>query len=215
MKKLLSLALTLAMLCCMATTTFAAKTTVVGPGDGVTDWPADLEDSTYKIDVQVNTNDVVHKYAVDVEYDATAVSIAGDTLTWNVNTMKYDITPGLGAAGNTSAPIEKEVTVINRSDRSIYAKMTIVPTYGDAPYTASATDEDGDQEIVKATAGVSGIDLGNGSGNGKEATGVFNIVLTPDNVWSDVAAYLAGVTNEEIVTIATATLVISNQTINN
>ena len=195
MKKILSLALALAMLCCMATTASAAR--IVGGSEGVTTFtPAD--GGTHVVQIDVTTNSVVHKYAVDVEYTASAVAIGGDTLTWNVNTFTYDVTPGVG--GDKTDPITKEITVKNYSDMPVNVATTAIKNFDAAPFTLDVTN--GNIQVAKATAASGGTP---GSATPKTIT----VKLTPNTTWGAVAAYLAGQTDETTITIAQATLQIS------
>lgn len=195
MKKLISLALTLAMLCCMATTASAAR--VVGDPNGVESFdPA--SGGTHVVQIDVTTNSVQHRYAVDVEYTASAVEIGGDTLTWNVNTFTYDVTPGVG--GDKTDPINKEITVKNYSDMPVKVATTANKNYPDAPFDLTVTNDN--IEIAKATAT-------SGGTFGSATPETITVKLTPNTTWGAVAAYLAGQTDETTITIAQATLQIS------
>ena len=92
MKKIFAILLTVAML----TTVLAVSVSVagvmydgvVGGNDGVLTFDPT---ATPGHDLNVKVSDVTHKYAVDVLFSLDDLTIGG-TITWNVNTMKYEVT---------------------------------------------------------------------------------------------------------------------------
>ena len=133
MKKIISLALSLSMLACMATNAFATTTTTSIVGAATTNNPVTNQvhendslangvssftpaGNSYDVPISVSANETNHRYAVDVEYDDTPLNIAGSTMTWDVNTMTYKTTTN-GEGG--SASLTKTITIKNRSDLGV------------------------------------------------------------------------------------------------
>ena len=85
MKKTLAFILVCALLVSAFTlTAFADK--IVGGADGVTDIPVNETSGS----VNVKVDKVIHKYAADLTY--TDAVYALPTMTWNVNTLMYEVT---------------------------------------------------------------------------------------------------------------------------
>ncbi len=179
MKKIFAILLTVAML----TTVLAVSVSVagvvydgvVGGNDGVTTFDPT---TTPGHDLNVKVSDVTHKYAVDVQFNLTDLTIGG-TITWNVNTMKYDV------AGTTLTNQTRTVTVSNRSDLPVYAFATVTDYDAGDGITVAAEKNSATNKLTieKATAGI-------GGANGFSTKGDLTINVTSDN-WNEVAEYYA------------------------
>ena len=217
MKKIISLALTLSMLACMATSAFAATTTdhVVGTrgdhatgtvqesiGDGVYPFATTPgADTEYEIQIAVSAGTIQHKYAVDITYTPVNMSITGGTLTWDVNKLEY---VSDGATGLADL-IGQEIVITNYSDLSVYVDPQI--TDNDAndfiavSYNAGTQIGDAKTEVGKATVGQK-----------TEKKIVYDIKVEAGHQWEEVAEYYAGKFNSTGTTeavAATLTVVIS------
>lgn len=137
MKKVISLALTLAMLCCMATTAFAANNKhIVGEhgksgtvADGAS--TANFNNPDVEVAITVTTGDVESRYAVDIDYDTMSLNIDGADLVWDVNKLDYVAADG---STTTDEPEEKEwfsATVTNYSDNAVFVTATVTDSYDD------------------------------------------------------------------------------------
>lgn len=174
MKKFLSLMLAGLMSASLFVVGAAAET-VVGATHGV----ASFEDTNKGSDINVKVEDVTHKYAVDLTFNFTDLTIGG--LVWNVDTLRYDF-----ADGKELTDSEQTITVTNRSDKPVYAYGTV--TDGDAnDYVTVAMkadvagkDTDNRLEVAKAIAGQAA------NGTAKEGTLTVSISSTK---WADVASY--------------------------
>lgn len=127
MKKLISLALTLAILASLAISVSAAETDHAvgkrGETNTVEDGVANFTSSKqYVMDIKVNTGDVQSRYAVDVEYDVMSLTISGSNMIWNVNTLEYDV-----ATDDATTPTDTwfGVTVKNYSDKPVVVEAAI------------------------------------------------------------------------------------------
>ena len=197
MKRILAIIISVAMIAAMlAVSVSAAKE--VGGDDGVTDFDPT---TTTGQDLNVKVTNITHKYAVDLVYTLDDLVIGG-AITWNVNTMKYDV------GGNTLKNDTRKVDVINRSDLPVYAYATISNTDDADHITVTAANSAGNKlTVAKATAGV-------GEDNGTPTVGELVINLTSDN-WNAVAEYYAAKRlaseNQDTATfrIATVTVTIS------
>ncbi len=179
MKKIFAILLTVAML----TTVLAVSVSgagvmydgVVGGNDGVLTFDPT---TTPEENLNVKVSDVTHKYAVDVVFSLDDLTIGG-TITWNVNTMKYEV------AGATLRDTTRTVTVSNRSDLPVYAFATVTDQDAADGITVTAEKDSATNKltIAKATAGV-------GGANGTPTTGVLTINVTSVN-WNEVAEYYA------------------------
>lgn len=194
MKKLLAIIITVAMLATMlAVSVSAAKE--VGGDDGVTTFdPATVGGQ----DINVKVTEITHKYAVDVTFSLSDLTIG--SITWNVNTMKYDVT------GSTLADATQTIEVSNRSDLPVYAYAEISNTSGDDGISVTADKNSAANRltVAKATAGTS-------TANGTATEGNINISITSTD-WNSVAAYYVAKmaeTNTKSYRIATVTVVIS------
>lgn len=198
MKKIISLALSLSMLACMATNAFAAAHTIGGE-NGVDSLGANGSDSSdYLVKITVSAGDVKHKYAVDVEYTQLDLSITGDTLTWDVNNLEYVSSGATGLEDKTG----NTITIINYSDLPV----AITPTL---------KDEDGNDGIkisynsvseIKQADQIEAADIG----QEKSKTIIYDITLEDGWEWSQVANYYASLFKNQSLTEKTAASVSIN-----
>lgn len=198
MKKILAIILAVAMLTAMLAVSVSAEQEV-GGADGVTTFEPTTPTGE---DLNVKVTEITHKYAVDLVYSLSDLTIDGN-ITWNVNTMKYEV------GGNTLENTTRKVKVNNRSDLPVYAYATITNTNDADGITVAAVNNSAQNKltVAKATAG-------SGSQNGTSTVGELVINLTSDN-WNAVAEYYAAQRlasqNQETDTfrIATVTVTIS------
>ena len=196
MKKFLSLILAVFMIASVFAVNVSAET-VVGNTDGVNTFDPT---TTGGQSINVKVEDVTHKYAVDVTFSLEDLTLGG-TITWNVNTMKYDI------ADTTAANTSRTITVSNRSDLPVYAYATMTDTDAGDSITVSA---DKDSAINKLT--VEKATSGTGSSNGTATEGNIIISITSTD-WESVATYYGNKRLEDMgrdtFTIANVTVTIS------
>ena len=196
MKKFLSLILAVFMIASVFAVNVSAET-VVGNTDGVNTFDPT---TTGGQSINVKVEDVTHKYAVDVTFSLEDLTLGG-TITWNVNTMKYDI------ADTTAANTSRTITVSNRSDLPVYAYATMKDTDAGDSITVSA---DKDSTINKLT--VEKATPGTGSSNGTATEGNIIISITSTD-WESVATYYGNKRLEDMgrdtFTIANVTVTIS------
>lgn len=174
MKKFLSLILAVFMIASVFAVNVSAET-VVGNTDGVNTFDPT---TTGGQSINVKVEDVTHKYAVDVTFSLEDLTLGG-TITWNVNTMKYDI------ADTTAANTSRTIAVSNRSDLPVYAFATVTDQDADDGITVAAEK---DSDTNKLTIGKANV--GTAAANGTPTTGVLTINVTSDN-WNAVAEYYA------------------------
>lgn len=175
MKKFLSLMLAGLMSASLFVVGASAER-VVGGTDGAV---GTFDDTNKGSNINVKVENVTHKYAVDLTFNFTDLTIGG--LVWNVDTLRYDF-----ADGKALTDSEQTITVTNRSDKPVYAYGTV--TDGDAnDYVTVAMkadvagkDTDNRLEVAKATAGQAA------NGTAKEGTLTVSISSTK---WADVASY--------------------------
>ena len=174
MKKILAIILAVAMLAAMLAVSVSAEQEV-GGADGVTTFDPTTPTGE---DLNVKVTEITHKYAVDLIYSLSDLTIDG-AITWNVNTMKYEV------GGNTLEDTTRKVKVNNRSDLPVYAYATITNTNAADGITVAAVNKDAMTKltVAKATAG-------SGVQNGTSTVGELVINLTSDN-WNAVAEYYA------------------------
>ena len=112
MKKLLSLALAVLMLCTLFTVNTFAENVVIGGTGGVTveDFTATDRDVTGTVSVKVTT--VTHKYSVDITYSNMDYTLP--SLTWDPSALKY-------VAGTYDFDDKVTITLQNHSDLPVYA----------------------------------------------------------------------------------------------
>lgn len=174
MKKILAIILSVAMIATMlAVSVSAAKE--VGGDNGVESFDPT---TTGGQDINVKVTEITHKYAVDVTFGLSDLTIGG-SITWNVNDMKYDV------EGTTLADATQTIEVSNRSDLPVYAYATVTEADADDGITVTA-DKNSDTnklEVAKATAG-------SGATNGTATSAEINISITSAN-WNTVAEYYA------------------------
>ena len=196
MKKILSLILAVFMIASVFAVNVSAET-VVGNTDGVNTFDPT---TTGGQSINVKVEDVTHKYAVDVPFSLEDLTLGG-TITWNVNTMKYDI------ADTTAVNTSRTITVSNRSDLPVYAYATMTDTDAGDSITVSA---DKDSAINKLT--VEKATPGTGSSNGTATEGNIIISITSTD-WESVATYYGNKRLEDMgrdtFTIANVTVTIS------
>lgn len=198
MKKILAIILAVAMLTAMLAVSVSAEQEI-GGADGVTTFDPTTPTGE---DLNVKVTEITHKYAVDLIYSLSDLTIDG-AITWNVNTMKYEV------GGNTLENTERKVKVNNRSDLPVYAYATITNTNDADGITVAAVNNSAQNKltVAKATAG-------SGSQNGTSTVEELVIKLTSDN-WNAVAEYYAAarLASENQATdkfrIATVTVTIS------
>lgn len=174
MKKILAIILAVAMLTAMLAVSVSAEQEV-GGADGVTTFEPTTPTGE---DLNVKVTEITHKYAVDLVYSLSDLTIDGN-ITWNVNTMKYEV------GGNTLENTTRKVKVNNRSDLPVYAYATITNTNDADGITVAAVNNSSQNKLTvdKATAGTGGND-------GTLTVGELVINLTSDN-WNAVAEYYA------------------------
>lgn len=219
MKKLISYALTLSMLVCMATTAFAVKDQVVGDNDGWSpeEWTANA-DTSYNVDIKVTTGGINHRYAVDLEYEEVVMSISGGSLTWNVNTLKYDV---VGSdAGLADTPFS--VSVTNRSDNPVYVSAKIENDLDDGinvstTKTVTSEGENGQQvESQEAFDLSTPVAVESAAPTGTNVEGEakilnFNLYVSSAD-WDAVAEhYGPKLSADEEITVATCTITIAKE----
>ena len=155
MKRLLSLALAVLMLCTLFTVNaFAATETVIGgPRDNEAtgeDGVTDFADHASEGDVSVKVTTVTHKYSVDITYSDMEYTLP--SLTWDPSELEY-------VAGTSDFDDKVTITLQNYSDLPVYATATFAYDSGynqtkgfgfafDATYT--------NVEIGAATIGAAG-----------------------------------------------------------
>lgn len=174
MKKILAVVLAVAMLATILAVSAGAEQEV-GGANGVTTFEPTTPTGE---DLNVKVTEITHKYAVDLIYSLSDLTIDGN-ITWNVNTMKYEV------GGNTLEDTTRKVKVNNRSDLPVYAYATISNTNNADGIKVEAVNKDAATKltVAKATAGT-------GTNNGKSTVGELVINLTSDN-WNAVAEYYA------------------------
>lgn len=174
MKKILAVVLAVAMFATILAVSAGAEQEI-GGADGVTNFEPTTPTGE---DLNVKVTEITHKYAVDLIYSLTDLTIDGN-ITWNVNKMKYEV------GGNTLEDTTRKVKVNNRSDLPVYAYATISNTNNADGITVAAVNKDETTKltVAKATAGTGGND-------GTSTVGELVINLTSDN-WNAVAEYYA------------------------
>lgn len=201
MKKILAIILTVAMAATMlALSVSAAKE--VGGNDGVLEENFNSTDSGKDLNIQVI--DVTHKYAVDVTFNISDLTIGGN-ITWDVNNMAYVV------SGTTLAKTEQTIDVSNRSDLPVYAFATVTKTNTDDHLAVTADKNSADNKLTveKAAPKASGADKGTAT------TGTITITIdkASDSTWNNVAEYYAAKrlasTDQAIATFKIATITVT------
>ena len=199
MKKFLSLMLAGLMSASLFVVGASAER-VVGETDGVVDFtPVENKDNNINVKVEA----VTHKYAVDLTFDFTDLTIGN--LEWNVDTMRYVTVKGEELKNTT-----REITVSNRSDLPIQAYATVSFAADKAPDLTIGMTGSGDSEGNKLT--VSAANKGQGEANGTPNTGTLTVSISSAK-WANVANYYGQkvADNPEVTTfkIAAVTVIIS------
>lgn len=201
MKKILAIILTVAMAATMlALSVSAAKE--VGGNDGVLEENFNSTDSGKDLNIQVT--EVTHKYAVDVTFNISDLTIDGN-ITWDVNNMAYVV------SGTTLAKTEQTIDVSNRSDLPVYAFATVTKTNTDDHLAVTADKNSADNKLTveKAAPKASGADKGTAT------TGTITITIdkASDSTWNNVAEYYAAKrlasTNQATATFKIATITVT------
>ena len=180
MKKFFAIIIAVAMLATVLAVSVSATGLtydgLVGGKEGVLTF--DPTTTTPGADLNVKVSDVTHKYAVDVQFNITDLTIGG-TITWNVETMKYDVKK------TDLVDTTRTVTVYNRSDLPVYAFATVTDENAiDGITVAAATySETNKLTIAKATAGTA-------AAHGIHGIGELTINVTSGD-WNAVAEYYA------------------------
>ena len=195
MKRILAIIISVAMIATMLAVSVSAVKEVGGE-DGVETFEPQTPPGQ---DINVTVHEVTHRYAVDIVYGVQDLEIGG-TITWNVNTMKYDVNGH--ALGNTT----RDFKVQNRSDLPVCAYATISNTnpLDGIEIAADKNSADNKLTVAKATAGY-------GDATGQSTQGTITVSLTSDD-WNAVAVYYAAQasnTNTDTFRIATVTVTIT------
>ena len=179
MKKLLALALTLALISALTISSFAADL-VLGDQTGV----PSFDSTTFNnlVDITVTAGQVQSRYAVDVVFETFSIAVTGSELTWNVNTLQYDNT---AAAGDDLDIVDRPITIYNRSDKPIDVSATCV----------DSDDEDGVTIAINGTSEntaftVDAARVGTEAVDSRRGVNSFTVSVTSDD-WNDVANYYA------------------------
>ncbi len=209
MKKLLSLALILALVATLTTSVFADTTRVVGKTgetpayeNGVTYGDFEANVPTVNVGVYVTSGAYESRYAVDIEYSEIKFDVAASNMVWDVTTMKYVVK---NSGSTLTKPGDQTITVKNYSDQSVYMSAAVTPATGldDSPMKV---DVDCPAVVGKATAG-------SGSTNGTVTTEEITISVNLKNstdTWNDVANYFATrLSGTATLQVATVTITIS------
>lgn len=201
MKKILAIILTVAMAATMlALSVSAAKE--VGGNDGVLEKNFNSTDSGKDLNIQVT--EVTHKYAVDVTFNISDLTIGGN-ITWNVNNMEYVVND------TTLNKTEQTIDVSNRSDLPVYAFATVTKTNTDDHLAVTADKNSATNKLTveKATPKASGADKGTAT------TGTIKITIdtASGSTWDNVAEYYAAKrlasTDQAIATFKIATITVT------
>lgn len=197
MKKLLAVVLAVVMLATILAVSVSAES-VLGSNTGVLPEGFTSETAPGQ-DLNVKVSDVTHKYAVDIIFSATTLTLGG-SITWNVETMQYDVTDSALTGDQTST-----VNISNRSDLPVhaYAAVTDAETADNITFT-SAYDSDTKKLTIKK------------SEVGKPTVGSIDITVKSED-WNVAAAHYAAKrlasTNQATDTfkIATVTVTITKE----
>nr|DAG45168.1 MAG TPA: hypothetical protein [Caudoviricetes sp.] len=177
MKRILAIIISVAMIATMLAVSVSAES-ILGSNTGVLPENFTTE-TTPGENLNVKVSDVTHKYAVDVVFSLDDLTIGG-TITWNVNTMKYEV------ANTTLEDTTRTVTVSNRSDLPVYAFATVTDQDANDGITVAAEKNSDTNKLTIGKANV-----GTAVANGTPTTGVLTINVTSGD-WGAVAEYYAG-----------------------
>ena len=175
MKKLLAVLLTMAMLVTMLAFGASAEKEV-GGDNGVESFDPTTSDGQ---DLNVKVTEVTHKYAVDVTFGITDLTING--FTWNVNTMRYDVD------SDQLKDTTQTISVSNRSDRPVYAYASVAMVDNQCGISISA-DKDNSPEKGKLTIEAANAGTSGKNGTAKDANIEIAIAATD---WTLVGEYYA------------------------
>lgn len=177
MKKILAVVLAVAMLATILAVSAGADS-VIGSSTGVLPENFTTSETTPGENLNVKVSEVTHKYAVDVVFSFTELTIGG-TITWNVDTKKYDV------AGTTLSDQTRTVTVSNHSDLPVYAFATVTDQETDDGITVTAEKDSATNRLTigRATAGTA-------VANGTPTQGDLTINVKSGD-WGAVAEYYA------------------------
>lgn len=153
MKKILSLLLAGLMTASLFAVGASADTTetivVGGPSkaDGVLEDNFNANNNSNSGEINVKVDKITHKYAVDMTFDFSDLTIGN--IEWDVENMKY-----VKADGNTLADSDRTITISNRSDLPVNAKVAVSEDTANDFVTVDVetTYKDKTTKIEKATA---------------------------------------------------------------
>ena len=195
MKKILAIILSVAMIATMLALSVSAVNVVGGDtGYGVPDF-SPTTGGSQNLNVQVSS--VKHRYAVDVEYDTTAL-VLGGTIEWNAENMEYVV-------GEANLENEtRSINVFNRSDLSVYAYATVTDTDAADGITATTTNNNFATKLTieKATPKTAG------QAKGTSGKGTIVIAVESDD-WNAVAKYYASKVTDTTNTFTYATYTVT------
>lgn len=199
MKKILAVVLAVAMLATILAVSAGADS-VIGSSTGVLPENFTTSETTPGENLNVKVSEVTHKYAVDVVFSFTELTIGG-TITWNVDTKKYDV------AGTTLSNQTRTVTVSNHSDLPVYAFATVTDQDAGDGITVEAEKDSATNRLTigRATAGTA-------VANGTPTQGDLTINVKSGD-WGAVAEYYAAKrlnsTNQATATFTVATVTVT------
>ena len=129
MKKLISIILSIALVACMFGMTVGAVDYTVdgdkgqigsfGGGNGIADGKNanEFPDTNFSKDVNLTVNGTNGRYAVDIVFGGSDYAKVVNGLTWNVNTLKYEV------ENIDLQTLKYDFTVTNYSDSAVYASV--------------------------------------------------------------------------------------------
>lgn len=210
MKKLISLALTLAILASLAIGVSAETAHLVGERSGTTGQFADGDtyaefaatNPTYDVNISVTAGAVQNRYAVDILYDSMTLAITGSNMVWDVNSLEYVIDPSKGTdAGITDTTFN--VTITNYSDKPVYMTATVTDKSDVDGVKIASVDEAG----LPASYSKHVIPSAVGTTTGSPIK--FGVKVSAETTWADVANhYKTQLSTEQTILIATCKITI-------
>lgn len=208
MKKILSLLLAGLMTASVFAVGASAAdaNTVVGADHGVTSDKFTQDTDNSKSDINVKVDTITHKYAVDLTFNFSDLTIGN--IEWDVDSMKYKIN------GNIAEDTNQTIKIDNRSDLPVYVQVESKDTdandfitIGFAETTANGKTATSKFEIAKATAGTA-------TNNGVAGTDTVTLKATSSD-WNSAANYYVGKFNESTTSktfkVATITVTITKE----
>lgn len=187
MKKLISIILSLALVACMfGMSAMAADVTVTGDkgqigsyvgGNGpISSGKESFDETNFSKAVILTIKDKNSRYAVDIVFGGTSsYTNTVDGITWNVNTLKYEV-----ADDFSMADLTYKFTVTNYSDSPIYSKVAAsnIPQYSGANLVTVTFDNDAKLDCAGNAHGISLREV---------ATKTVNATISPaTGTWKDV-----------------------------